>query len=127
MRLLRWILLVVVAAAACAPTPAATPTSAPATQAPPPTQLPATATPALASAVLAGPQAGSSMLWMDGAELLYVPEGNFLMGNDQGSTPQKTVYLDAFWIYSSPVTNKMYTQCVATGNCAPPAQEIGSP
>ncbi|HET6845193.1 MAG TPA: SUMF1/EgtB/PvdO family nonheme iron enzyme, partial [Anaerolineales bacterium] len=127
MKHLGWISLVIIVAAACAPTPAPTPTLAPATQPVPPTQVPPTATAALAPAVLAGPQAGSSMRWIDGSELLYVPSGDFIIGNDQGSTPQKTVYLDAFWIYASPVTNRMYTQCVATGNCAPPAQEIGSP
>ena len=127
MRLLGLIALTVVLVTACAPTPTATPTSLPPTQSPPPTEVSATATPALAPAALAGPQAGSSMLWMDGAELVYIPSGDFTMGNDQGSTPVKTVYLDPFWIYSTPVTNKMYTQCVATGNCAPPAQEVGSP
>src|SRR5574340_791658 len=114
-------------AAACAPAPTATPTLPPPTQPAPATDVPVTPTPALAPAVLAGPQAGSSMLWLDGAELLFVPAGDFIMGNDQGSTPQKTVYLDPYWIYSTPVSNKMYTQCVATGNCAPPAQEVGSP
>ena len=127
MRLLAVILLAVVFASACSPTPTAAPTVAPPTQLVPPTELAPTATPALAPAALAGPQAGSSMLWLDGGELLYVPAGEFVMGNDQGNTPQKTVYLDSFWIYASAVTNKMYGQCVATGNCAPPAQEVGSP
>jgi hypothetical protein len=67
------------------------------------------------------------MVWMDGALLAYVPAGEFIMGTGIGSTPQKTIYVDGYWIYASDVTNKMYTQCVGTGNCAPPAQEIGAP
>jgi formylglycine-generating enzyme required for sulfatase activity len=59
------------------------------------------------------------MLWLDGATLFYVPEGAFTMGTGAGNSPEKTVSLDGFWIYSTVVTNKMYTQCVATGNCAP--------
>jgi hypothetical protein len=67
------------------------------------------------------------MTWLDGGVLVYVPAGEFVMGTGVGSTPQKTVYLDGFWIDSIDVTNKMYAQCIATGNCAPPSQEIGSP
>jgi serine/threonine-protein kinase len=61
--------------------------------------------------------------------LLYVPAGNFLMGsiasdpkalaNEQ---PQHTVYLDAFWIDQTDVTNAMYAKCVSAGACNPPAQ-----
>ena len=43
------------------------------------------------------------------------------------NTPQKTISLDGYWIYKTDVTNKMYGQCIATGNCAAPAQEIGTP
>jgi hypothetical protein len=67
------------------------------------------------------------MTWLDGAMLVYVPAGDFVMGTGVGNTPQKSVYLDGYWIYATDVTNKMYGQCVATGNCAPPAQEIGAP
>jgi hypothetical protein len=67
------------------------------------------------------------MLWLDGAMLVYVPAGEFTMGNGIGNSPEKAVFLDAYWIYAMVVTNKMYAQCVATGNCAPPAQEVGSP
>jgi formylglycine-generating enzyme required for sulfatase activity len=127
MRLVGMFVLAVVLVTACAPASTPTPTLLPSTPTTPPTDVPATATLALVAASLAGPQAGSSMLWMDGAELAYVPAGEFVMGNDQGNTPQKTIYVDPYWMYTTPVTNKMYTQCVATGNCAPPAQEVGSP
>jgi len=64
---------------------------------------------------------------LDGVEMVYVPAGGFSMGTGIGSTPEKTVYLDGYWIYTTDVTNKMYSQCVTTGNCAPPAQEVGAP
>ncbi len=67
------------------------------------------------------------MPWIDGSVLMYVPAGNFTMGTGAANTPQKTVYLDSYWIYQTDVTNKMYAQCIATGSCAPPAQEVGAP
>ena len=79
-------------------------------------------------------------------KLLYVPAGNFKMGStgaqlaklekicmDIGGqtqieclaayadeTPQHAVYLDAFWIDQTEVTNAMYAKCVADGACDPP-------
>ena len=77
----------------------------------------------------------------DGMEMIYVPAGEFLMGsadrdidaavrmcNKSGGEcvwesfeneyPQHTVYLDAFWIDKTEVTNARYTQCVAAGACS---------
>jgi len=37
----------------------------------------------------------------DGMELVFVPEGEFIMGSDQGADDEKPlhkVYLDSFWI-----------------------------
>jgi formylglycine-generating enzyme required for sulfatase activity len=127
MKSFRWTILAGLLLSSCAPAVTSTPTAVPPTQPPPPTQVTVTETPGLEAAVLAGPQAGSSMPWLDGSTLVYVPSGEFKMGTGAGNSPEKTVYLDGYWIYSTPVTNKMYSQCVATGNCAPPAQEIGSP
>jgi formylglycine-generating enzyme required for sulfatase activity len=63
---------------------------------------------------------------VDGMILLYVPEGEFLMGaadSDPAATraekPQHTVYLDAFWIDQTEVTSAMYAKCVAGGKCKP--------
>jgi len=47
----------------------------------------------------------------DGMTLLYVPAGKFTMGSDDGQSnerPAHTVYLDAFWIDQTEVTNLMF-------------------
>jgi eukaryotic-like serine/threonine-protein kinase len=61
---------------------------------------------------------------MDGMKLLYVPTGNFLMGSSDADPlaqpnekPQHTVYLDAFWIDQTVVSNAMYAKCVQVGAC----------
>jgi formylglycine-generating enzyme required for sulfatase activity/tRNA A-37 threonylcarbamoyl transferase component Bud32 len=56
----------------------------------------------------------------DGMVLVYVPEGEFEMGSNDGEDNEKpvhTVWLDAFWIDQTEVTNAMYAKCVAVGNC----------
>ncbi len=64
---------------------------------------------------------------IDGAEMVYVPAGAFLMGSPeddpyayQNEMPQHEVYLDAFWIDRTEVTNAQYAACVADGACQPP-------
>jgi eukaryotic-like serine/threonine-protein kinase len=64
----------------------------------------------------------------DGADLLFIPEGEFIMGSDPkepyfwgAEAPRHTVYLNAYWIYRTEVTNAMYRQCVQAGGCQPPA------
>jgi len=49
------------------------------------------------------------------------------MGSDPGEpyfwgaeAPKHTVYLDAFWIYGTEVTNSMYRLCVEDGDCKAP-------
>ena len=65
---------------------------------------------------------------IDGMTLVYVPGGEFLMGSADSDTqsesdekPQHTVYLDAFWIDKTEVTNAMYNMCVQAGACRPPS------
>ncbi len=57
----------------------------------------------------------------DGMLQIYVPAGEFAMGTDHlkfiGSTPEHKVYLRAFWIDQTAVTNAMYAGCVAAGAC----------
>ena len=45
----------------------------------------------------------------DGAEMVYVPAGPFLMGEqDIRNNPRRTLTLDAFWIYKYEVTVAQY-------------------
>jgi formylglycine-generating enzyme required for sulfatase activity len=68
----------------------------------------------------------SGLTWVmpgDGMLSLCIPEGEFLMGSDDADPnsneeekPQHLVFLDAFWIDSTEVTNAMYATFVqATG------------
>lgn len=55
---------------------------------------------------------------VDGAVMVYVPTGEFLMGNDFAVfAPEHTVYLDSFWLYRTEVTNQQYRICVDDGDC----------
>jgi formylglycine-generating enzyme required for sulfatase activity len=61
----------------------------------------------------------------DGMVMVYVPEGEFLMGSPSGQGnddehPQHTVYLDAFWIDQTEVTNAQYRKCLEAGVCRKP-------
>jgi eukaryotic-like serine/threonine-protein kinase len=61
----------------------------------------------------------------DGMQLLPVAAGDFLMGNNAGranETPAHTVWLDAFWIDQTEVSNGMYAMCVQAGACREPQQ-----
>jgi formylglycine-generating enzyme required for sulfatase activity len=52
----------------------------------------------------------------DGMTLLYVPAGEFTMGSNSGNAnekPEHKVFLDAFWIDQTEVTNAMFRQFVA--------------
>ena len=83
---------------------------------------------------------GSTMVGEDGAKLVYIPEGEFTMGRAADDAlaecqksrsdcqrswfisqdPPHTVYLDAFWIDQTEVTNKQYIACVIAGKCNAP-------
>ncbi|MBN2047964.1 MAG: SUMF1/EgtB/PvdO family nonheme iron enzyme [Anaerolineaceae bacterium] len=70
---------------------------------------------------------GTSREGEDGMTVFYVPAGEFLMGAAEDDTdaeadefPQHPVYLDAFWIDQTEVTNGMYQKCVEDGVCTPP-------
>lgn len=65
----------------------------------------------------------------DQAELVFVPEGEFLMGSNPSEpyfwgaeAPKHTVYLDTFWIYITEVTNSMYRACVEDDKCPVPQE-----
>ena len=60
----------------------------------------------------------------DNMTLLYVPTGEFAMGSENGEADEKpvhTVYLDAFWIDQTEVTNGQYAACVSANECVPPS------
>ena len=67
----------------------------------------------------------------DGAEMVYVPAGEFLMGSPEGTGnddehPQRRVYLDGFWIDKTEVTVAQYRRfCQATGRQMPDAPPWG--
>jgi serine/threonine protein kinase/formylglycine-generating enzyme required for sulfatase activity len=64
---------------------------------------------------------------MDGSVMVFVPAGEFLLGAgendpaaDPDELPQRSVYLDAFWIDRYEITNRQYQVCVTAGKCFPP-------
>jgi formylglycine-generating enzyme required for sulfatase activity len=63
----------------------------------------------------------------DGTTMVCVPAGEFLMGSTDadphakaGEKPQHIVYLDAFWIDQTEVTDAQYRFCVDAGACQEP-------
>ncbi len=122
-RLLFLFFLLILLMAACAPkTPADT--GEPSATEPPAETAPPEEPPALTEAPinLAGPpmEVGSKFRYVDGSILVAVPAGEFIMGHDQEDNPEHTVFLDDFWIYRTPVTNRQYEYCVRVGQCALP-------
>ncbi len=58
----------------------------------------------------------------DSMIMVFVPAGVFEMGSEDGKDDKKpihTVYLDAYWIDQSEVTNAMYELCVQADVCDP--------
>ncbi len=85
-------------------------------------------TPVLPSATPV-PEIGSMKLSeIDGMTLLYVPAGKFLMGSKNGDDDEKpahTVYLDAYWIDQTEVTNTMFAKFVNNTNYVTDAEQAG--
>ena len=106
------------------PEPAATDTPEPtATNTPEPT---ATATSTITVTLKPTEDLPAGTTWtnpIDGAAAVFIPAGEFEMGNwnpDYLSTneyPMHTVFLDSFWMYQTEVTNAQYARCVESGNC----------
>jgi formylglycine-generating enzyme required for sulfatase activity len=71
------------------------------------------------------PELGSTLISpADGMTMVFVPAGKFIMGSEIGLTdeqPAHTVFLDAFWIDQTEVTNAMYARCVQSGACKQPS------
>jgi formylglycine-generating enzyme required for sulfatase activity len=102
----------------------------PPTTTPSKTKIPATSIPISSTTLLASetppavePVAGAARIWeKDGAEMVYVPEGLFLMGSNENNPisdsdeyPQHEVMLTGFWIDRYEVTNERYKKCVDAG------------
>jgi formylglycine-generating enzyme required for sulfatase activity len=67
----------------------------------------------------------------DGKIMVYIPAGEFLMGSaetdlqaDDDEKPLHSIYLDAFWIDKTEITNSQYQLCLNEGRCMPP-QKLG--
>jgi len=61
----------------------------------------------------------------DGMTMVNIPEGKFAMGSEEGEAdgqPVHEVYLDAFWMDLTEVTNAMYALCVEAASCRPPME-----
>ena len=73
---------------------------------------------------------GSTMISdKDGMKLVYVPVGSFRMGNDTGNPdemPVHPIFIDAFWIDQTDITNKIYALCVNASVCKTPANSSSS-
>ncbi|HNJ14931.1 MAG TPA: formylglycine-generating enzyme family protein, partial [Anaerolineales bacterium] len=93
----------------------------------PPTEGVVEPTATLVPVNLSGPQSGDKIRWIDGSNLIYVPPGEFVMGNGGFDAPVHNVTLDGYWMYQTKVTNRMFAQCVAVGSCTPPTEELGGP
>ena len=67
----------------------------------------------------------------DGVQLVHIAEGSFIYGvnsNDPyfmgAEIPEHEIYLDAYSIYRTEVTNGMYEMCVLEGSCSRPEQTM---
>ena len=80
------------------------------------------------------PAAQAGEIWLhpiDEMALVYIPPGPFQMGApaddplaDPAEQPMREVYLDAYWIDQTEVTNGMYALCVLEGACQEPAADV---
>ncbi|MBM3496659.1 MAG: hypothetical protein FJX72_20420, partial [Armatimonadetes bacterium] len=64
----------------------------------------------------------------DGAEMVYIPAGEFIMGSDGGGDekPRRKVYLDGYWMYQHEITVAQYRRfCSETGRKMPDAPSWG--
>ena len=61
----------------------------------------------------------------DGMAMVYVPAGIFIMGTNSANSGGQlvhNVFLDAYWIDKTDVTNAMYSLCVKAAACQAPGQ-----
>jgi formylglycine-generating enzyme required for sulfatase activity len=131
--ILYFLLAVLLAACATTKPTSPTPTLLPPTatlipsRTPPPTETPL---PSETPPPTVTPEGELGSTWKrqkDGMVMVYVPKGVFAMGSDTGEAdeaPAHEVYLDAFWIDQTEVTNAMYAQFSPTRSDKRPVQGI---
>lgn len=98
----------------------------------PPAALPATSVPTVAASLNACIEIGQTLISpVDGAVLVCVPAGEFLMGASETDAlakehekPQHRVYLNAFWIDRTEVTNSNFLKCLEAEACQPEVYEV---
>ncbi|MFW5943366.1 MAG: SUMF1/EgtB/PvdO family nonheme iron enzyme [Chloroflexota bacterium] len=59
-----------------------------------------------------------------GSRMIFMPGGLFRLGNEEGESdeqPSRMVRIDPYYIDETEVTNGAYAECVAAGDCEPPA------
>ncbi|HUV88645.1 MAG TPA: SUMF1/EgtB/PvdO family nonheme iron enzyme [Anaerolineae bacterium] len=105
------------------PTGTATAEPSPAAAVPSPTVSPPSPT---AGPTISMPQ---SRVWeADGAEMVFVPAGEFIMGSEElgdDERPAHRVYLDGFWIDRYEVTNEQFSRFVAATGYQTEAEQRG--
>jgi eukaryotic-like serine/threonine-protein kinase len=107
--------------------PVASPTMVVASATPPPTPEPPTNTPHPTAVPTLG--IGSTRIATDGMTLLYVPASEFTMGSNDGEADEKPphlVYLDAFWIDQTEVTNAMFKKFIDATHYQTDAEKQGN-
>jgi formylglycine-generating enzyme required for sulfatase activity len=94
------------------------------------TQAPSTATLVPTKIVTIVPVPSTPTSISPNAPMIFVPAGEFSMGNNGGDSDEKplhSVYLDAFWIDKYEVTNTQYAACFNAGVCKAPSNYSSSP
>ena len=73
-----------------------------------------------AQAFIPAPTPTTKVSPVDGMVMILIPAGEFTMGEPEGydTSPEHLVYLDAYWIDQTEVTNAQYARCVGAGECA---------
>jgi sulfatase modifying factor 1 len=75
------------------------------------------------------PSGSETFTGADGAEMVLIPAGEFMMGSDSGrpeEQPMHRVHLEAYYIDKHPVTFEQYDRfCAATGRAKPSDQGWG--
>jgi eukaryotic-like serine/threonine-protein kinase len=110
-----------------------TPTLPPPTQTRLPSKTPSpteTPLPSETSFPTITPEGNIGSIWVrpvDGMVMIYVPKGVFTMGSSLGDPDEKPlhdVYMDAFWIDQTEVTNAMYALFAPSISGLDPAQNV---